>query len=219
MKNAEKEYIGINREIYDSLALEYAYRRDHVGEFSESAEYLGNSLLKHVQDPSKATVLEVGSGPGQILSFFENSGCRTVGVELSSEMCKLASQESPKSLIVNENIEDIEFYDEQFDLIYMGAIIHLFPVQDEETIMKKVWRWLKPDGHIFVNTTCHDVSREGYYYKEDYNIQKKRFRRYWREDDFEEFIRKTGFDIIERLYTDEKDKNKKWVAFIARKEM
>ena len=151
-------------------------------------------------------------------NFFEDSGCRTIGVELSSNMCAECSKESPKSIIINDNIENIEFYREQFNMIYMGALIHLFPLESAENLMSRIWQWLKPSGCIFINTTCNNSSYEGYYYKDDYSKREKRFRRYWQEEDFQAFVINSGFSIVEKLYTNEIDTQKRWVAFIAKKE-
>jgi cyclopropane fatty-acyl-phospholipid synthase-like methyltransferase len=171
-----------------------------------------------LDSPKEAKVLEIGSGAGQILKFFEDSGCRTVGVELSKKMCELCSQQSPKSFLINDNIEEISFCADQFDLIYMGAVIHLFPLEAEEKLMNMVRAWLKPSGYLFINTTCNEESDEGFFDKKDYSGCEKRFRRRWNEHDFEDFIKDRGFTIVEKLYTDEKDKRKKWVAFIAQRE-
>lgn len=214
-----KEFIQSNRIVYDALAREYAFRRDNSGPYSEDTEYLGYSLLKHISDRNHLQVMEIGPGAGQILKYFEDNGCRTIGVELSQEMCQLCRIQSPNSILINGDICEINFCIEQFDLIYMGAIIHLFPLQDAITLMKKVWSWLKYGGYIFVNTTCHAESYEGYSRKQDYPGEVYRFRRYWREDDFERFISDSGFSVKEKLYTDEKDRMKKWVALIGKKEI
>ena len=214
-----KEFVQTNRIVYDALAREYAFRRDNLGQYSESTEYLGYSLLKNVSDRSHLQVMEIGPGAGQILRYFEDNGCRTIGVELSQEMCCLCRTQSPNSIIINGDICEVNFGIEQFDLIYMGAIIHLFPLQDAKILMKKVWTWLKYNGYVFVNTTCHAKSYEGYSRKQDYPSEINRFRRCWREDDFEQFISESGFSVKEKLYTDEKDRMKRWVALIGKKEI
>lgn len=213
-----KEYIQANRVAYDALAKEYAFRRDNVGQYSESTEFLGYSLLKHVSECDHPQVMEIGPGAGQVLRYFEDNSCRTIGVELSQEMCNLCRVQSPNSIIVNGDISEINFGIEQFDLIYMGAVIHLFPLQDATILMRKVWTWLKYTGCVFINTTCHPESYEGYSIKKDYSGESYRFRRCWSEDDFEQFISESGFSVIEKLYTDEKDRSKKWVALIGKKE-
>ena len=143
-----KEYIKINQLVYDALANEYAFRRDNIGLYSESTEYLGNSLLKHASTKELIHVLEVGPGAGQILKYFEDHGCRTVGIELSDAMCQLCKIQSPNSIIIHSDINEIQLYREQFDLIYMGALIHLFPLEDATKLIRKVWSWLKEDGCI-----------------------------------------------------------------------
>ncbi len=213
-----KEYIKINQLVYDALANEYAFRRDNIGLYSESTEYLGNSLLKHASTKELIHVLEVGPGAGQILKYFEDHGCRTVGIELSDAMCQLCKIQSPNSIIIHSDINEIKLYGEQFDLIYMGALIHLFPLEDATKLIRKVWSWLKEDGCIFINTTCHEKSEEGFYRKQDYVGESLRFRRHWNESDFECFVTSNGFSILEKLYTDEQDRGKNWIALIAKKE-
>lgn len=212
-----KEYVKINQATYDSLATEYAFRRDNIGQDSESTEYLGYSLLKHALSKENRQVLEIGPGAGQILRYFEENDCRTIGIELSSAMCQLCKEQSPRSLIINSDINEIHFYNDQFDLIYMGAVIHLFPLKDATKLIRNVWEWLKHDGCIFINTTCHEKSEEGFFRKQDYTENSLRFRRHWSEEDFLHFLTSNNFIVLEKLYTNERNKGKKWVAVIAKK--
>lgn len=212
-----KDYIQINKEVYDALATEYSFRRDNIGPYSESTEFLGNALLKYAPRKSPLQVLEIGPGAGQILRFFEDNNCRTIGVELSAEMSKICRIQSPDSVVLTGNILDINFSNEQFDLIYIGAVIHLFPLQHARALLKNIWKWTKTGGHIFINTTCHEQSSEGYSEKKDYSSG-IRFRRYWKEADFQKEVVQSGFSIVEKLYTDEKDREKLWVAIIGKKE-
>ncbi|MGM0219382.1 class I SAM-dependent methyltransferase [Enterococcus sp. AZ126] len=213
-----REYIKINKQTYDLLALEYDNRRQHISKFEEKTEVLGNSVLNHVtKKKTNSLVLEIGPGAGQMLSFFENNGYKTVGIELSSNMAKIAKKTSPTSTILNLDINDAEFLNGSFDIIYMGALIHLFPIEDAMKLMQDVRRWLKEKGILFINTTCNSVEIEGFFRKNDYLGSKKRFRRYWTEMSFENFVCLNGFSIKEKLYTNEVDRDKKWVAFICEK--
>lgn len=211
------DYLEINAKAYNQLANEYLLRRENPSEFEETTEYLGNSVFKYISNRPQKNVLEIGPGAGQILSFFENNGCRTIGIELAQNMAKVAKQYSPKSIIINADANNIELLDNQFQLVYMGAVIHLFPKVDAKKLLFKVWRWLEKEGVIFINTTCHNCSSEGFYEKKDYNGKPMRFRRYWTEYEFEKFVVDCGFTIIEKLYTDEINRKKRWVALIGRK--
>lgn len=212
-----KQYIEINKKVYDSLATEYVHRREHLSEYEETSEYLGWSVLKYFGDSRKLSVLEVGPGAGQILAYFESQGCRTIGVELSEKMAQVAKLHSPNSILLVEDINQVHFFKKQFSIIYLGAVFHLFPLDDATELFLKIRDWIVDDGFIFVNTTCNDVTTEGYFEKQDYSGSQLRFRRKWTENDFESFVIKQGFEVIEKLYTDEIDRKKRWVAIIAKK--
>ncbi|MDY4194832.1 MAG: class I SAM-dependent methyltransferase [Bariatricus sp.] len=212
-----KKYLEINKNVYDSLAIEYAHRREHLSEYEETSEYLGWAVLKYCEETSNLPVLEIGPGAGQILAYFESQGCRTIGVELSDKMAHVAKSYSPNSTMIVGDINQVQFLEEQFHIIYLGAVFHLFPLEDAKILFTKINNWLTKDGYIFVNTTCNDVTSEGYFEKADYSGSQLRFRRKWTESDFENFVLKHGFEIVEKLYTDEVDRNKRWVAIIAKK--
>lgn len=213
-----KNYIDINRKAYDQLAKEYLKRKENPSQYEETTEYLGNSVLKYVRT-QYPNVVEIGPGAGQLLAFFEKRNCRTIGIELSSSMAQIARKCSPKSIIINDDANNVHLAEEQIDLVYMGAVIHLFPRKDAKKLLLKVWKWLKKDGVIFINTTCNEKSREGFYKKKDYVSKEKRFRKYWREKEFEEFVINCGFEVIKKLYTNELDREKIWVALICKKIM
>lgn len=212
------EYLEINEKVYNQLAQEYLLRREKPSEFEETTEYLGDSVFKYISKKSQKNVLEIGPGAGQILGYFENKGCRTIGIELSKNMAEVAKQYSPKSIIINEDVNNVDLLENQFQLVYMGALIHLFPKVDARKLLLKVWKWLEQGGIIFINTTCHNYSYEGFYEKKDYNGKQIRFRKYWTEQELEEFVLNCEFSIIQKLYTYEVDRNKKWVALICKKE-
>ena len=212
-----KEYISINRECYDNLAEEYGYRVDNKSPSEESAANLCKFILNTVTLPNNAMVLEIGPGAGQTLRCFSDLGFCTVGVELSAKMASLAHKTSPQSAIIIENILDIDFVENQFDIIYLGAIIHLFPQEDAKRLMVKVFHWLKPCGRMFINTTCNDDNQEGFFEKKDYHGQFKRFRKHWTESGFYDFISTSGFLILDTMYTNEDDRGKRWVAYVCKK--
>jgi ribosomal protein S18 acetylase RimI-like enzyme/ubiquinone/menaquinone biosynthesis C-methylase UbiE len=209
-------YIEINRKAYDSLSHEYKIRGDIKSGYEETPTYLAGNILNLLPQNAVFTVLEVGPGSGEIIEEFENKGHRTIAVELSSRIAYYAKEKSPKSIFINSNILDITFLNEQFDIIYAGALIHLFNEIDAHNVLNKFNQWLKRTGVMFINTTISEVTEEGFYYKNDYNSKVKRFRRKWRENDFKCFIEKY-FQIEKTLYTNEIDRQKVWVGFICKK--
>jgi len=111
---------------------------------------------------------------------------------------------------------DAVFLTGEFDIIFAGAIIHLFPKNDAQKLLSYIYTWLKPDGTLFINTTINIESEEGYLTKHDYKGGIKRYRKKWTETEFEKFI-SGQFVILKTLYTDELNRNKKWLGYICRK--
>lgn len=212
-----KEYIRVNQACYDDLAEEYGDRADNKSSSEESESNLCKFILNTVTLPDDALVLEIGPGAGKILQCFSDLGFYTMGVELSAKMAELAHKSSPKSPIIIGDILKIDFVESQFDIIYLGALIHLFPQEDAMLLMRKVSHWLKPTGRVFVNTTCNDKNQEGFYEKKDYHGQCRRFRRRWTESCFNDFVIASGFLVLDTMYTDEHDRGKRWVAYVCKK--
>jgi len=217
-----EDYIKINRIAYDSLFGEYekrAIRRATCkSNYEESAESLGGKVLCHARlNFPEISVLEIGPGSGEMLLYFETNGCQTTAIELSTKMAKIAHARSPNTKFIIGNALEVGLNRDEFEIIYAGAIIHLFPFNDALRLLSKIYNSLRPKGFLFINTTLHDIPEEGYQFKSDYGIIVKRFRKRWTEDEFMHALESCNFKIIERLFTDEKDRGKKWIAFICTK--
>lgn len=212
-----KDYIDVNRECYNHLAEEYKYRSKNKSQSEESANTLCEFLLNTVSLSQNAIVLEIGPGAGEVLRCFSNLNYTTVGVELSPKMAEIAHETSPQSVILIDNILNVDFPDNQFDIIFLGAIIHLFPLKDAEKLLNCVLRWLKTNGRVFINTTCNKLNDEGYFIKKDYSGKLKRYRKFWTEPGFYDFITSIGFSILDTMYTNEDDRGKRWVAYVCKK--
>ena len=213
-----KEYIKINRIAYNALCENYDRRATEKSEFEERVEVLAGSVLALAKaEFNQINLLEVGPGSGEALLFFERNGCRTLAVELSERMALTARRRSPNTFFIVEDIMDVNFIDKQFEIIYAGALIHLFPFKDAAILVKKIHSWLKPNGFLFISTTTHSYSEEGLYTKVDYKIPVERFRRKWTEEEFVQLLLNNDFEIVKKIFTDEKDRMKRWIGLIGKK--
>ena len=212
------DYIKINKQAYDSLWQDYKNRSIHKSSVEEKPDVLGGTILEFARKIfRRIKVLEVGPGSGEILNYFEKNNCQTLAVEISEKIANLAMDTSPNSKIINDDIMNVSFPESQFEIIYAGAVIHLFTLEDARIILRKFYKWLKPKGYMFINTTIHTSSSEGFLKKEDSKKSIIRYRRYWTEEELINELDNVDFSIKKRLFTDEKDRDKKWVAFIAQK--
>jgi len=215
----EKEYINVNKEAYNTFASQHLERHKQIGKYDLTDEdwkrLLSEKLLK---SNVKNNVLEIGPGTGRILKILEEDlKCRTIAVELAEEMIKYAKIKSPNTVFIEDNILNVRFAKETFDAIFMGALIHNFPKEDAKKLLELVYNWIKFDGKILIYTTIHEKSEEGYYEKKDYSGNIVRFRKKFTEEELQELIEDLNFKITYKMYTEEPDRNKKWLTYIIKK--
>lgn len=215
----EKEYIKVNREAYDKFAIQHNERSNKESKYEVSnskwkqiiEDYL---LKKNIEN----NVLEIGPGTGRLLNILDNElHCKTTAVELSKEMIKYAKIKSPNTKFIEGNILEIEFDNNSFDSIIMGALIHNFPKEDAKELLLLTKKWLKEDGRIMLYTTIHENSEEGYSEKVDYKDNIIRYRKKYTEEELKELVESIGYKIIFTNYNEELDRNKKWITYILEK--
>ena len=94
-----------------------------------------------------SSVLEIGCGTADILASTQPS--RGVGIDISPEMIKLASQKYPQYEFIGTPIEDFRS-EEKFDYIIMVDVIdHVYDIMD---VFKAVHRHCHPATRIVLTT-------------------------------------------------------------------
>lgn len=216
----EKEYIQVNKKAYNKFAIQHANRHKKIGKYDLTDEDWVKLLSEELLSKNiKNNVLEIGPGTGRILKLLEEKlNCRTCAVELSEEMIKYAKIKSPNTLFIEDNILNVKFSENTFDAIFMGALIHNFPKEDAKQLLLLAYKWIKEEGKILIYTTIHDKSEEGYYEKEDYSGNIIRFRKKFTEEELKELVEECNFEIVYKMYTEEPDRNKKWLTYIIKKQ-
>jgi len=211
-----QDYVTVNKQAYEDVAPEYLNR---AGKSTEPLEELAGKPLRHTLQNFKGaiTVLEIGPGSGEICTYFEEHGCKTVAIDVAPKILENVKIISPRTKLIEADILSYEIQVESFELIYCGALIHLFTVSDATRIMDNIFQALKPNGILFINTTIHANSGEGYYEKYDYNRRVKRYRHRYTKREFETLVKNTSLEIIDQLATDEDSRDKHWLAYICRK--
>lgn len=211
-----KDYISINKKAYDILASEYKEKYKN----NEGANYfykiLEDFVLKRKKE-SAIKMLEIGPGTGTLLKIFENHNIKTTAVELSENMATLAKQTSPNSVIINDNILNVKFLNNQFDFILAMAVIHNFLENDLIKLLKKIKLWLKEDGYFILDTTNNKITESGYFEKEDYDTRVERYRRKWKKEDLNKFLTKQGFEIDELVNYKDPTSGKEWLIYALKK--
>jgi len=214
-----EDYITINRNAYDKFATQHAKRHNKLSKYdltdADWQKIINEQLI--IKKNKKNSVLEIGPGTGRMLKIFNSLGCNTTAVELSPKMIEYAKKKAPNTLFIEGNILNVNFQNNSFDVIFMGAVIHNFPKEAADKLLKLIYNWIKKDGRILIYTTIHDKSEEGLYEKEDYSGNIIRYRKKFTDEELKKMLIDNGYSIVYNFYTEEPDRNKKWVTYIIKK--
>lgn len=140
MKDIKK--ITINS--YDKTAIDY-YKR--VSEFELLPEI--TEFLKIVKKDGE--ILDLGCGPGHHSIFFYNQNFKVTGIDLSSEMIKLAKKEFTDIDFKVMDISDLDFEVNTFDGIWASASLLHIPKNNIKLILKKIKEILVNNGILYIS--------------------------------------------------------------------
>jgi len=117
--------------------------------------------LSGVKDGEK--VLDIGCGTGLLsLKFLEKADCIIYGIDSSSEMLEIFKEKIKKLNLADkislglEDAENIDFRDEEFDIIASTVTLH--HVKEKYPVIKKIYKLLKPGGRLLIGDIDVDTT-------------------------------------------------------------
>jgi len=211
-----ESYIKQNEIAYNSLAKEYEERNDS---YVNNDKRLLKPFFERIESnfENHINILDLGCGSGLNLKMFTERGYSAIGIDISSEMLKVARKVCPEALLINDNFLEDNLFEESFEAVLSKASIHNFTKPDAMKALNKVYRILKDKGVLFIATTVSERPSEGFYLKKDYSSSLARYRKFWTPDELKGAITKTGFRITQSFYNDNDTWDKKWFNIICEK--
>lgn len=133
-------------ESYDKCAERFVKKYFDLGLFKDSVQHFSN-LLKE-----ESSILDLGCGPGNVAKFLmdQGKGYKILGVDLSTEMLKLAHQNAPCAEYLRADIRDLKLK-RKFDAVIASfCMIHL---EDDEAIglLRKTHELLNDQGYLYLS--------------------------------------------------------------------
>jgi 2-polyprenyl-3-methyl-5-hydroxy-6-metoxy-1,4-benzoquinol methylase len=114
-----------------------------------------NHLIGVVPSKFKGKLLDVGCGKGDLMTWYQNRGWETTGIEPSLKAAGIAEARGLK--IVEAPIEEAHLLDNYFDAVTMVQVLeHL---KDPKSVLNKLHRALRPGGLLVAgvpNFLCFD---------------------------------------------------------------
>ena len=171
---------------YDRIAAEYAERWHDAPLDAEIDRFAG--YLK-----PGGWILEVGGGSGRDMAAFAARGFRTVGVDRSAGMLKIAAQKGAGSL-VQADARRLPFVAHTFQGVWASASLLHLPKGDLPTALKESNRVLR-HGHIYLSLKKGDaetwLGENG----------QKRFFAYYHPAEVELALERNGFHVLDVHFT------------------
>lgn len=141
------------RKFWDGFANIYDSFINRV--FSKTYDSILENLVSDVN--STNNVLDIGTGTGIIPFNICSKVSSVVGVDISSEMIRVANQKQEKLNIRNISFQvhdsyNLTFPDKTFDVVIASNLLHI--VYEPDRPLKEVQRVMKDDGIFIAPTLC-----------------------------------------------------------------
>ncbi|HEY4935754.1 MAG TPA: methyltransferase domain-containing protein [Puia sp.] len=105
----------------------------------------GEDLLSYLKPKQGETILDLGSGTGDLTEEIFLSGARVIGVDNSAEMILAAKSKFPGIEFHQMDARKLNF-EIRFDAIFSNAVLHWIP--EKEKVIEQMHLVLKENGRI-----------------------------------------------------------------------
>lgn len=180
--------IQVTASTYNKIAQIYADR--YFDYFKNDLIHLKRFLRKM---PDKGEILDAGCGPGGISHFLNLKRYRVVGVDMSSEMVRMATDRVPQALFQEMDIRELSFPEGAFDgVICSYSLVHI-PKRDVLKTLKGFNRVLKTKGVLFL--AVHEGEGEKFE-EERFAPTERIFVNLFSKDELKRDLEEASFEVI-----------------------
>jgi ubiquinone/menaquinone biosynthesis C-methylase UbiE len=145
-------------EPFDASAVRAAYdlvAEDYVAAFGDDLSRLviDRSVLDEATERfGVGPVLDLGCGPGQVAEYLSVRGVEVVGLDLATQMLRLAAKRTGRDRFTCGDMRALPFRSQSFSAVVAFYSVHHLPRSDLSSALREIHRVLAPDG-IFVIAT------------------------------------------------------------------
>jgi len=123
----------------------------------EGMRHISAALLRDVNLPPGATILDAGCGPGGTSAYLSRYG-RVVGLDLAKEAVNLARRHESLA-VVRGSVSTLPFADSSFDLVTSFDVLYHRAVGDDGAAVAEVARVLQPSGWFLLRLPAFEFLR------------------------------------------------------------
>lgn len=130
------------RDRYNKIAMEYAL------EFPLNS--LAPVVIYRFADRVHGKVLDAGCGPGYTTHLLSNHGLKTFGLDISSEMIRLARRNFPVLDFTEGDIRSPPFPNNYFDGVFCYQTFPHIAPEEQAVSLQGLSRVLRPEGRLMI---------------------------------------------------------------------
>lgn len=166
------------------------------------------ALQTNMKSLTGMTILDFGCGPGRDLIHFKKRGHSPIGLDGCEAFCEMARQNSDCE-VWHQDFCDLSLPESFFDGIFANASIFHIPKVHLATALDQLNSSLKPGGVLFSSNPRGNGE----------NFDGARYGNYMEFAEYEDFLNKSGFDVIHHYYrpTGWPREEQPWLAVVSRK--
>ncbi len=181
----------------DQLKQHYDNLADKRNRYLNRNRYYHKSILKFFRMviPKHSNVLELGCGTGDLIGKLDT--LYGVGVDISSEMIKVAEEKYPSVKFICEDAETF-VTGEKFDYIIVSGIVET--IENIQILLEKVNKWTTTDTRIFIdfyNPLWYPFIKIG---EKIGQKMPEKIKNWLSVDDIDNFLYVSGYQVIKRKF-------------------
>lgn len=191
------------RDSYEHIAAEYAKRNS--GGMSPFLEGMAQKLSNHLGPGSN--LLDIGCGPGYEMSWFEQYGINTVGIDFTTAMIDIARSQA-KGYLLQMDQRALAFHNASFDGAWWCASLLHISKREAPSAISGVRCVLRNGAMMMVSVQqgegekCMESSLGG----------PPRFFAWYQPEEIRTILQQNGFEVRDTVSTRENDHD--WIALL-----
>jgi cyclopropane fatty-acyl-phospholipid synthase-like methyltransferase len=206
--NETTERIRKNNSYYARFAEKVAERTENR-DFSKALDMFLNGIEKN------KLIVDIGSGAGIHLKYFNDQGFKTLGIEPSKRMRELASDLGASSIEGTfENLDSLSLKD--VGGVWCAASLLHVPKENLSSVVQKISAILESNGRFYLTVRIGEGAKWDQW--DDSSGDSERFIQLFSEDEITNSVKNNGFEVesswIEDSYW---GRPSKWISIIAHK--
>lgn len=202
-----------------SLYLETTIKHDNLD--PEKAKRKRERLEKFIKSnmerlPKGVKVLEIGSGDGSNARYIKELGYDITASDIAEDFISAIQDKDLKTIKFNVLEDDFK---ERYYAVFCWRVFVHFTKEDAEKVLQKTYDALEKDGlFIFnaMNREIRNVDEEWVDFPNEYHMGVERYYNYFRKEELDDIISKTGYQIYD-FHKEGGENNNKWLVYVLKK--